>query len=466
MKRLAVYTEFCAKKHAVLFATDVAARGLDFPAVQWVLQADCPEDVACYIHRTGRTARHTAGGRALLLLTTFETHMLKLLEASRIKPNRLSPNSSRLFPLRTKLQGVLSQRPELKYTAQRALVSYVRSVHLQSNKDVFDAATLPLEELALNMGLAAAPRVRFLGGGKKDSKNWSGPDSAQDAQDDTVGIHDDEERAQEERAPSSSEGEDEELISKAKKRKATPRNKLMRLLSRSSADRRGDTPQSRSQPELGGADAPSEELLQVKRCILPDSTSDGLLEDVDSADAVEMAPRPATQPRKIKIRKGGTVAGNKHTVFDESGQQLESRLEGGFADIVQEKADMHPQNAEDRVAAVQAALRAAASADRERERERVREKHKDQKRKRKLREDGENQPQMRPRKPSCVWACVSLGAAFATRSFVMQLLTVLQASRSMRIVAFSSPTSKVLQAILQHPASRGRWAAAPRNLLH
>ena len=33
MKRLAVYTEFCAKKHAVLFATDVAARGLDFPTV-------------------------------------------------------------------------------------------------------------------------------------------------------------------------------------------------------------------------------------------------------------------------------------------------------------------------------------------------------------------------------------------------------------------------------------------------
>jgi ATP-dependent RNA helicase DDX10/DBP4 len=41
----------------VLFATDIAARGLDFPSVDWVVQADCPEDVAGYIHRVGRTAR-------------------------------------------------------------------------------------------------------------------------------------------------------------------------------------------------------------------------------------------------------------------------------------------------------------------------------------------------------------------------------------------------------------------------
>ena len=76
MKRLAVYTDFCAKKHAVLFATDVAARGLDFPQVHWVVQADCPEDVATYIHRTGRTARYTASGRALLLLLPSENAML------------------------------------------------------------------------------------------------------------------------------------------------------------------------------------------------------------------------------------------------------------------------------------------------------------------------------------------------------------------------------------------------------
>lgn len=45
----------------VLFATDIAARGLDFTKLDWVLQMDCPEDTAAYIHRVGRTARYVSG---------------------------------------------------------------------------------------------------------------------------------------------------------------------------------------------------------------------------------------------------------------------------------------------------------------------------------------------------------------------------------------------------------------------
>ena len=37
-KRMATYFDFCKKKAAVLFATDIAARGLDFPNVDWVMQ--------------------------------------------------------------------------------------------------------------------------------------------------------------------------------------------------------------------------------------------------------------------------------------------------------------------------------------------------------------------------------------------------------------------------------------------
>ncbi len=49
-----------------MFATDIAARGLDFPALNWVVQMDCPENVEAYIHRVGRTARYVSG--ALLIL--------------------------------------------------------------------------------------------------------------------------------------------------------------------------------------------------------------------------------------------------------------------------------------------------------------------------------------------------------------------------------------------------------------
>jgi ATP-dependent RNA helicase DDX10/DBP4 len=52
-KRMGSFQDFCAQRACVMLATDVAARGLDFPAVDWVVQADCPEDVAAYIHRCG-----------------------------------------------------------------------------------------------------------------------------------------------------------------------------------------------------------------------------------------------------------------------------------------------------------------------------------------------------------------------------------------------------------------------------
>ena len=60
MKRFAVFYTFSQSEAMILFATDIAARGLDFPRVDWVVQADCPEDADAYIHRVGRTARFTS----------------------------------------------------------------------------------------------------------------------------------------------------------------------------------------------------------------------------------------------------------------------------------------------------------------------------------------------------------------------------------------------------------------------
>jgi ATP-dependent RNA helicase DDX10/DBP4 len=50
----------------------------------WATQMDCPEDVATYIHRVGRTARYTASGRSLLFLVPSEEKYLSQLEAAKI----------------------------------------------------------------------------------------------------------------------------------------------------------------------------------------------------------------------------------------------------------------------------------------------------------------------------------------------------------------------------------------------
>ena len=45
---------------------------------------DCPEDVASYIHRVGRTARYLSGGRSVLFLMPSEMKMLEKLQAAKI----------------------------------------------------------------------------------------------------------------------------------------------------------------------------------------------------------------------------------------------------------------------------------------------------------------------------------------------------------------------------------------------
>ncbi|GAA5860959.1 hypothetical protein JCM3774_003201 [Rhodotorula dairenensis] len=162
MQRLEIYQRFLTSKHAVMFATDVAARGLDFPAIDWVVQVDAPEDVDTYIHRVGRTARYQAKGKALLfLLPSEEEGMLRRLAAKKIEVNKIKANEKKKQSIRTQLQSAAFQFPEIKFLAQRAFISYVRSVHLQKDKSIFKLDALPLEEYAASLGLAGAPKIKF-----------------------------------------------------------------------------------------------------------------------------------------------------------------------------------------------------------------------------------------------------------------------------------------------------------------
>lgn len=163
MKRVEVYNDFLRKQNAVLLATDIAARGLDFPTVNWVLQFDCPEDADTYIHRVGRTARYKEGGEALLLLLPSEEKgMIGQLQEKKVPINKIQVNPEKMQNIQQKLQAFLAQEQEQKERAQRCFVSYLRSVFLMKNKEVFDAFNLKLNDYAHSLGLAVAPRVRFL----------------------------------------------------------------------------------------------------------------------------------------------------------------------------------------------------------------------------------------------------------------------------------------------------------------
>ncbi|KAJ2933321.1 hypothetical protein H1R20_g3746, partial [Candolleomyces eurysporus] len=161
--RLSMYTKFTSQSHAVLFATDIAARGLDFPAVDWVVQIDAPEDVETYIHRVGRTARYESRGKGLLFLVpTEEEGMTAAFQKKGLQVNKIKIRQSKTQSIENQLQKLCFEDPEIKYLGQRAFVSYLRSIYLQKDKSIFKLEGLPVDRFAEALGLPGTPKIKFL----------------------------------------------------------------------------------------------------------------------------------------------------------------------------------------------------------------------------------------------------------------------------------------------------------------
>jgi ATP-dependent RNA helicase DDX10/DBP4 len=165
-----ITSKFSSSTTACIFSTDIMARGLDFPTVDWVIQLDCPEDADTYIHRVGRTARYEKAGSAVLFLDPSEEEgMLKRLEHKKVPIKMTKPRSKKQQSVKDQLVNMCFQDPELKYLGQKAFVSYTKSLYIQKDKEVFNLNNYDLEGFAASMGLPGAPKIKFQKGddGKK-----------------------------------------------------------------------------------------------------------------------------------------------------------------------------------------------------------------------------------------------------------------------------------------------------------
>jgi superfamily II DNA/RNA helicase len=72
--------EFKAKKIRILFATDIAARGLDISDVSCVINFDLPRSPTDYIHRIGRTARAGKSGMAISFISHEDKAHFSIIE--------------------------------------------------------------------------------------------------------------------------------------------------------------------------------------------------------------------------------------------------------------------------------------------------------------------------------------------------------------------------------------------------
>ncbi|KZT51602.1 DEAD-domain-containing protein [Calocera cornea HHB12733] len=156
---------------ALLLCTDVAARGLDLPDVDVVVQYDPPQDPKQFSHRCGRTARAGKQGTAVVLLCEgreedyvdfLNIRQIPLVEEQYI----VDPSSSTAThpdpaaaELLAEMRKVIRQDRAIHDKGIKAFVSFVRAYSKHEANYIFQIKDLPLKEVAAAFGLLRLPKM-------------------------------------------------------------------------------------------------------------------------------------------------------------------------------------------------------------------------------------------------------------------------------------------------------------------
>ncbi|ROW00721.1 hypothetical protein VSDG_03324 [Cytospora chrysosperma] len=158
--RTNTFFEFCNATQGTLICTDVAARGLDIPAVDWIVQFDPPDDPRDYIHRVGRTARGSnTKGRSLMFLQPSEVGFLSHLKAARVPVVEFDFPASKIMNIQSQLEKLIGKNYYLNQSAKDGYRSYLHAYASHSLRSVFDVNKLDLVKVAKSFGFATPPRV-------------------------------------------------------------------------------------------------------------------------------------------------------------------------------------------------------------------------------------------------------------------------------------------------------------------
>ena len=158
----------------ILLCTDVAARGLDIPAVDWIIQYDPPDNPKEYIHRVGRTARGSNGkGRALLFLLPSELGFLKYLKQAKVPLNEYEFPTVKISNVQSQLERFVEKNHYLNQAAKDGYRSYLQAYASHSLKNIFDVDALDLAAVAKAFGFSVPPRVNIILGasGRTDRRD-------------------------------------------------------------------------------------------------------------------------------------------------------------------------------------------------------------------------------------------------------------------------------------------------------
>jgi len=160
-KRTNTFFEFCNAPTGHLLCTDVAARGLDIPKVDWIIQFDPPDDPRDYIHRVGRTARAGKSGKSLLFLLPSEQGFLHFLAAAKVPLNKYEIKPDTIANVQDQLEKLISKNYYLHQSARDGYRSYLQAYASYSLKNIFDINKLDLRKVGKAFGFAVPPKVNI-----------------------------------------------------------------------------------------------------------------------------------------------------------------------------------------------------------------------------------------------------------------------------------------------------------------
>ncbi|EDM13574.1 rCG21751, isoform CRA_b [Rattus norvegicus] len=163
-KRNKIFMEFRKLQSGILVCTDVMARGIDIPEVNWVLQYDPPSNASAFVHRCGRTARIGHGGSALVFLLPMEEAYINFLAINQKCPLQemsLQRNTVDLLP---KLRAMALADRAVFEKGMKAFVSFVQAYAKHECSLIFRLKDLDFAGLARGFALLRMPRMPELKG--------------------------------------------------------------------------------------------------------------------------------------------------------------------------------------------------------------------------------------------------------------------------------------------------------------
>ncbi|CAF4804512.1 unnamed protein product [Pieris macdunnoughi] len=164
-KRGKILDKFREAESTILLCTDLMARGLDIPEVEWVLQWEPPTNPAALVHRVGRTARGGAAGCSLLpLLPTEDTYVPFIKSNQKVELQDWKQSSDQIKisdKLRHKVLTILHDQQRKDRTildkGMRAFVSHIRAYSKHECNILLQLKELPLGHIATSYGLLKLP---------------------------------------------------------------------------------------------------------------------------------------------------------------------------------------------------------------------------------------------------------------------------------------------------------------------